>query len=166
MEYEVKTPTDSAYNMNRLFEIVQQGFREIGVVLTQRAFDEATLPDELMAPDGEYLDSDFYIWDYDGLKDPDFILSIATTDQYGGWNETGYSNPEYDRLYQEQSATLDRDARQAIVWSMQEILDRDKPYNWIVTLELVSLHASGWTGFQPTLEGRSKYAWTGIQREE
>lgn len=166
MEYEVKTPTDSAYNMNRLFEIIQRDFREIGVGLTQRALDEATLPDELFAPDGKYLDSDFYIWDYDGGKDPDFILSIPTTEQYGGWNETGYTNPEYDRLYQQQNVTLDSDKRREIVLRMQEILDRDRPYHWIVTLELVSVHTSKWSGFQPTLEGRSKYAWTGIQRGE
>jgi peptide/nickel transport system substrate-binding protein len=165
MDYEVKTPTDSAYNMNRLFEIIQQDFREIGVRLTQRALDEATLPDELMAPDGKYLDNDFYIWDYDGLKDPDFIVSIATTGQYGGWNETGYSNPEYDALYDEQRATLDHQARQAVVWKMQEVLDRDKPYNWLVTLELVSVHTPEWAGFEPTLEGRSKFAWTGIRQE-
>jgi peptide/nickel transport system substrate-binding protein len=164
MEYEVKTPTDSAYNMNRLFEIIQQDFREIGVRLTQRALDEAGLSDELYAPDGKYLDSDLYIWDYDGGKDPDFILSIPTTEQYEGWNETGYSNPDYDGLYKKQNVELDQQQRQATVWEMQEILDGDKPYHWLVTLELVAVHTSEWSGFEPTLEGRSKFAWTGIER--
>jgi peptide/nickel transport system substrate-binding protein len=165
MAYEVKTPTDSAYNMNRLFEIVQADFKEIGVDLTQHALDEATITDELMGPDGQYLDNDLYIWDYDGLFDPDFMLSIPTTGQYGGWNETGYSNPEYDALYKRQSTTLDPEARQKIVWQMQEILDRDKPYLWLVNVEHVSMHNSNWTGFRPQLESRSKFAWTGIHQE-
>jgi peptide/nickel transport system substrate-binding protein len=165
MAYEVKTPTDSAYNMNRLFEIVQADFREIGVDLSQRALDEATIVEQLLAPDGKYLDSDLYIWDYDGFFDPDFILSIATTGQYGGWNETGYSNPVYDELYQRQSTTLDTEVRRRIVWRMQEILDRDKPYHWLVTLEHLSVHNSNWTGFHPELESRSKFAWTGIAQE-
>jgi peptide/nickel transport system substrate-binding protein len=165
MAYEVKTPTDSAYNMNRLFEIVQADFREMGVSLTQRALDEATIVEQLLAPDGKYLDSDLYIWDYDGFVDPDFILSIATSAQYGGWNETGYSNPVYDDLYQRQSTTLDTDVRRRLVWRMQEILDRDKPYHWLVTVELVSVHDPNWTGFEPALEGRSKLAWTEIGPE-
>jgi peptide/nickel transport system substrate-binding protein len=164
MAYEVKTAGDSAYNMNRLFEIVQADFREIGVNLTQRVLDEATMVEELLAPDGEYLDSDLYIWDYDGFFDPDFILSIATTAQYGGWNETGYSNPVYDKLYKRQSTTLDTDVRRQLVWRMQEILNRDKPYHWLVTIEHLSVHKSNWTGFQPALESRSKFAWTGIQQ--
>ena len=164
MAYEVKTPTDSAYNMNRLFDIVQADFQEIGVDLTQRALDEATIVEQLLAPEGKYLDSDLYIWDYDGFFDPDFILSIATTGQYGGWNETGYSNPVYDDLYQRQSTTLDSKVRRQLVWRMQEILDREQPYHWLVTLEHLSVHNSNWTGFRPALESRSKFAWTGIEQ--
>ena len=163
MEYEVKTPTDSAYNMNRLFEIVRQDFEEIGVRLTQRALDEATIVEEIQGPDGTYMDNDLYIWDYDGLFDPDFILSIPTTGQYGGWNETGYSNPTYDDMYQRQSVTIDEKKRRDLVWQMQEVLDKDKPYLWIATLELISVHNSEWTGFHPQLEERSKFAWTDIQ---
>jgi len=163
MEYEVKTPTDSAYNMNRLFEIVRQDFEQIGVRLTQRALDEATIVEEIQGPDGTYMDNDLYIWDYDGLFDPDFILSIPTTGQYGGWNETGYSNPTYDDMYKQQSVTIDEGKRRDLVWQMQDILDKDKPYLWIATLELIAVHNSKWTGFHPQLEERSKFAWTDIQ---
>lgn len=164
MVYPVITPTDTSYNINREFEIIQRDFREIGVRLTQRALDEDTAFDEVAGPDGKYLKSDLFLWDYDGTKDPDFILSVLTCDQYGGWNDSGYCNPEYDELYQEQSVTLDRAKRKDIVWRMQEIANRDRPYIWIVNLELISVRKTSWEGFRPELEGRSKLAWTLVHR--
>jgi peptide/nickel transport system substrate-binding protein len=162
MEYTVITPTDSSYNMNREFEIIQTAFQKIGVRLSQRALDEDTTFDEVTGPDGKYLSSDLYLWDYDGTKDPDFILSVLICEQYGGWNDSGYCNPEYDRLYEEQAVTMDEAKRKQIVWKMQEIAFRDRPYIWIVNLELISVRRDPWQGFDPELEGRSKRAWTGI----
>ena len=47
------------------------------------------------------------MWDWVGYIDPDFMLSVVGCDQYGGWSDTAYCNPAYDKLYQQQGVTLD-----------------------------------------------------------
>lgn len=163
MEYPVITPTDTSYNINREFEIVQTAFTKMGVKLEQRALDEAATIEEISAPDGKYLTSDMFLWDYDGFEDPDFMVSVLTCAQRGSWNDPGYCNKEYDKLYEEQSRTLDPGKRKDLVWETQEIVNRDRPYIWISHLDLVSVQRNGWEGFEPGLEGRSKRAWTAIR---
>ncbi len=160
MEYEVITPTDVNYNINRSFEIVQAGLDQAGIKLTQKALDGTTAFEEIGAPDWEYLDFDLAMWDWIGYWDPQFMLSVVTCDQYGGWSDTGYCNPDYDAMYAEQGVTLDPEARKEIVWEMQQILYDDRPYIQIVNMEVLGAWTENWAGFQPTLGGYSKKPWT------
>ena len=57
------------------------------------------------------------------------MLSVHTTDEIpNGYNETGYSNPEYDELHVQQGVELDPAKRQDIVWQMQQIAFDDVVY--------------------------------------
>ena len=49
-----------------------------------RAFDAIT------APNNKYLGFDLAMWDWAALIDPDFMLSVVTCAQYGGWSDTGF----------------------------------------------------------------------------
>ncbi len=80
--------------------------------------------DGKMAPD-----FDTFIWGWGGDPyDPGILLNLLTTKAIGGSSDSFYSNPEYDRLYDQQSGEFDTDARQAIVQQMIEISQRDLPY--------------------------------------
>ena len=160
MEYEVITPTDANFNINREFEIIQAGLQQIGVKVTQNALDGTTAFEEIGAPDWKYLDFDLAMWDWIGYWDPDFMLSVVTCDQYGGWSDTGYCNPAYDELYKQQGVTVDPEARKEIVWEMQQILADDRPYIQLVNMEVLSAWSKDWAGFLPTLGGYSKKPWT------
>jgi peptide/nickel transport system substrate-binding protein len=156
MSYEIITP-DSLDGINRAFEIVKTGLAEIGVEVTQNSLDDTTAFEEIGAPDWEYLTFDLSMWDWVGYLDPDFVLSVVLCDQYGGWNDTGYCNPEYDRLYQKQGGTADQKKRKEIVWEMQDILYRDKPYIQLVVLDTITAHSTEWAGFLPgTLDAYTK----------
>jgi peptide/nickel transport system substrate-binding protein len=160
MEYEVITPTDANFNINREFEIVQAGLEQIGVKVTQNALDGTTAFEEIGAPDWQYLDFDLAMWDWIGYWDPDFMLSVVTCDQYGGWSDTGYCNPDYDELYAQQGVAVDPEARKEIVWEMQQILYDDRPYIQLVNMEVLSSWSQNWDGFVPALGGYSKKPWT------
>ena len=112
MSYGVITPTSVA-GINREFAIVRDSFQKIGVKLTQRAYDATTAFTEITKPKNQYLDFDMMMWDWVGYFDPDFVLSVVGCDQYGGWSDTAYCNPAYDKLYQQQGVTLDPEKRQA-----------------------------------------------------
>ena len=49
-----------------------------------------------------------------------------------GFNFVGYNNPEYDRLAQAQREQLDVTKRQAIVKQLQELINKDQPYGFMV----------------------------------
>jgi len=158
MAYEVITPT-GVQGINRSFEVVRAGLEQIGIEVTQKALDDTTAFEEIGAPDWKYLDFDMAMWDWVGYLDPDFVLSVVKCDQYGGWSDTAYCNPEYDELYEQQGVTIDQDARREIVWEMQEILYEDRPYIQLVALDFVAAHRANWSGLQPELTGFSKRPW-------
>jgi peptide/nickel transport system substrate-binding protein len=148
MSYEIITP-DSLDGINRAFEIVKTSLAEIGVEVTQNNLDSTTAFEEIGAPDWKYLNFDLSMWDWVGYLDPNFVLSVVGCDQYGGWSDTGYCNPEYDRLYQEQAGTFDEEKRREIVWELQDILYRDKPYIQLAVLDIITAHSKNWAGFLP-----------------
>ena len=113
-------------NYPRIADLMAGWLQEIGIKVTPEVVD----PDALTAavtPAGDY---DLVIWDWGADPDPDFILSVLTSEQFvqGGWSDSGYSNPKYDELYQQQQKTVDRAARQKIVKEMQQIAFDDRPY--------------------------------------
>jgi hypothetical protein len=74
-------------------------------------------------------DFDTFIWGWGGDPyDPGFLLSLMTTDEIGASSDAFYSNPEYDRLYEEQSTLFDTEERKAVIGEMIDILQRDLPY--------------------------------------
>ena len=77
-----------------------------------------------MAPD-----FDTFIWGWGGDPyDPSILLGLITTNQIGGSSDSFYSNPEYDRLYEEQAGEFDKAKRQEIVKQLVAISQRDLPY--------------------------------------
>jgi peptide/nickel transport system substrate-binding protein len=103
----------------------------IGLTVKLQVVDEDVLSSKVYATNsaGDYApDYDMFIWYWSPDPDPNFMLSVLTTSQVGGWSDTFYSNPEYDRLFAQQTTTVDPQARQQIIWQMQQMLYRESPY--------------------------------------
>ncbi|HEY6566744.1 MAG TPA: ABC transporter substrate-binding protein [Actinomycetota bacterium] len=73
---------------------------------------------------GQY---DAYVWDWCPDPDPDFMMSVFTTEQCLGWSDGCYSNPAYDELYDLQQTQLDRADREATIDEMQLMLAEEIP---------------------------------------
>ena len=125
LDFRLQFPSDSA-NYPRIADLLADWFSQIGVKATPEAVD----PDSLIATTTAVGDYDLVIWGWGADPDPDFILSVLLTDQFvpGGWSDSGYHNPEYDQLYLDQQAAVNREDRQAIIYKMQEIAYNDRPY--------------------------------------
>jgi ABC-type transport system substrate-binding protein len=99
-------------------------------------------------------DYDMVVWGFGGYADPNFILSIFTTGQIGGWNDTYFSDPEYDKLYVQQSQTIDPTQRRPITDQMCQIIYDKVPYivtNYVKQLEAFNVAKwTGWTQYGPT----------------
>ena len=72
---------------------------------------------------------DTFIWGWGGDPyDPSTLLKLITTDQIGNTSDSFYSNPEYDRLFTQQTGEFDPEKRKALVQEMIAIAQRDLPY--------------------------------------
>ena len=124
LNFRVNWPSDSTV-APRMAELLNGMWQQIGIATELQALD----PDALTAVCCPTFDFDVILWGWGSDPDPGFLLSVMLTDEIPtGNSETGYANPEYDELYQQQAVELDSDRRREIVWQMQEIVHEDIVY--------------------------------------
>jgi peptide/nickel transport system substrate-binding protein len=75
-------------------------------------------------------DFDTFIWGWGGDPyDPSTLLNLLTTKAIASaTSDSFYSNPEYDRIYAEQSGEFDQAKRKELVKQLIDISQRDLPY--------------------------------------
>lgn len=124
LTFRINWPSDSI-DSPRLAELLSEMWSQVGVKLEAQALD----PDTLTSVCCPAFDFDIIIWGWGSDPDPNLLLSVMTTDEIPtGSSETGYSNPEYDELFRQQSSELNLEKRKLLVWKMQEIVFNDVVY--------------------------------------
>ena len=168
MSYEVITPT-GVKSAPRTFQILQAAFSKIGVQLRQKALDDTAAFDVMSGPNNSYQGFDLALWDWVSLIDPDFMLSVVTCAQYGGWSDSGYCDKKYDRMYSQQQLSPNQAKRRALVWKMQKYLYNKRPYIWLATLDAVSALSPKWASWVSSPQGPfnslSKTSLTSVQQK-
>ncbi len=78
------------------------------------------------------------------------IMSLALAYRSGGpWNESKYSNPEFDRLLTQAEGTLDVASRREIMSRLEAILQEDGPIVQPVWRAIFTFHDKRVQGFKP-----------------
>lgn len=127
----------------RVFELLRDMWSQAGVQITLTPLDA----DALTSVCCPAFDFDVINWGWGAGSDPASLLGVATTANIPtGYSETGYSNPEYDALFDEQEVTPDPEERIAKIHRLQEILVRDVPY--IITWYQLAVNAYRTDRFQ------------------
>jgi peptide/nickel transport system substrate-binding protein len=143
LEFMVLTDLDGSVETGKFL----QGYlKDVGIdvsfitVNTDKAYD--------LWYTGEW---DAYVWDWCPDPDPDFMLSVFTTNQCLGWSDGCYSNPAYDKLYEAQRAELDRAKRKEIIDEAQEMIAKELP-TMVLNYEsdLQAYRNDRWQGFRPS----------------
>jgi peptide/nickel transport system substrate-binding protein len=167
MTYDVITPTSTDFNVNREFQIVRDGFAAAGVKLTQKVGGDSTASYALEtgskcdpAKNLGYTGFDMAMWDWVGYIDPDFMLSVVTKPQWCSWSDTGWDNPAYDKLYDQQGTTVDPAKRKTIVWKMQQMIYDAVVYTQLVEEKYLDAHSTKWTDIPTYLNAYSKRYYT------
>ncbi|MDO8463642.1 MAG: ABC transporter substrate-binding protein [Gallionella sp.] len=109
---------------------LRKQFDKINVQLVVRSTDYNRFQDKIRKGDTQMF---YFGWNAD-YPDPENFLFLlhgaqAKVDK-GGENAANYSNPEYDRLFEQMKNMENSPARQAIIDRMLEILRRDSPWLW------------------------------------
>ena len=147
MSYTVLFASDETGAGDAAFRIIQNGFQQIGIEITQRKMDNNAVNTAILGDNNTYNQFDLAMWDWFPLIDPDFILSVLTKAQWGGWSDTGYDNPAYDKLYEEQGLAIEPTKRLQIVHQMQQILFDDRPYIILNYNQVIDTWSNDWAGF-------------------
>lgn len=146
LELRLQYDTDSP-EYARDADLIAGWLGEVGIKAAPEAMDYNTLVERTTGVG----DFDLVIWGWGGDPDPDFILSIMLCDQFevGGWSDSGYCNPDYDQLYLDQQQAATPEERQPIIYQMQQLLFRDKPYIVLYNYdELYAYRSDRFTNFQ------------------
>ncbi len=112
-------------------KLIAEQTQEIGVEFNVQIVSTDKLTElTIRKVDGEPApEFDSFIWGWGGDPyDPSFLLSLMTTDEIGASSDAFYSNPEYDRLFTEQTTLFDPEERKAVIQEMIAMLQEDVPY--------------------------------------
>jgi peptide/nickel transport system substrate-binding protein len=124
LTFRFNYPTDSD-TAPREAEIIAGQWREAGVNLEIQGLD----PDTLTSVCCPAFDYDVILWGWGSDPDPQFLSGVLLCSEITtGFSESGYCNPEYDELYDQQAVETDPDARVDLIHEMQRIALEDVPY--------------------------------------
>ena len=133
-------------------ELLQGMWEQIGVAIEIQGLDADALT-SVCCPAFDY---DIMLWGWGSDPDPAFLLGVGLCSEIdSGFSETGYCDPDFDALYDQQAIELDHDARVDQIHEMQQMLIDDVPY--IITYYSQEIEAwrtdtfTGWVADDPTL---------------
>jgi peptide/nickel transport system substrate-binding protein len=154
MSYPFAVPGDLPYDGDRAESQIAQDLRRVGIAIHEVSpGDTAASYGYFQGPNGTYQNFDLGIWYYESYIDPTYMLQFATTGQWSNYNDTGFSDPAYDRLFALQGRTVNQTARRAIVFRMERMLAADLPYIPLVTTGGEMAYRSQWQHVNPALFG-------------
>jgi len=158
---ELRLYTDSQTPENVTTSKLTVGWlKDVGVEAHLEAIDPGTLSAALSNWEGDSFAPDFDtdIWWWMGGAEPTFILSLLTPEQIAGWSDTSWTDPEYTALFNQQSATIDLEARIALVQQMQQIAYESSPYLIFGYFQfLEAYNTAEWEGYVRAPSGYSGY---------
>ena len=150
--------------------LITDWFKSIGLAIDFQAMQDGLINDHIAEYTGDNYapNYDMYIWDWVGYADPSDTLVSWTTGQIGpdnGWNDTCWSNKEYDGLFDQQmtavdltSGAYDNVARRDLIWKMQDTFYRSSPYIVLdYPLDREAFNVSKWDGWVPINNGLVVY---------
>ena len=109
---------------------LRKQFDKINLQLVLRSTDYNRFQDKIRKGDTQLF---YFGWNAD-YPDPENFLFLLNGAQAkvgkGGENAANYSNPDYDRLFEQMKNMPNDAARQKIIDDMLEILRRDSPWLW------------------------------------
>jgi peptide/nickel transport system substrate-binding protein len=144
MEYTLLVGTMNRAIDSRLGEMLTQNLADVGIGLQQKVVDNQV--PLIMTTPKPYTDYDMTLIMWGLTPDPDWSTLISTSTMLGAYNLTGYSNPEYDKLWTQQTSEMDAAKRRAIIDQMSTMLVNDQVFTPICYTEMATSWNKKWQG--------------------
>ena len=137
-------------------KLIAGWFRDVGLKIGFQVMDDGAITDGIYNMDGNTFKPDFdmFLWGWRGDPDPDWMLSVLTSDQVGSWGDCAWRNEKYDQLVAAQKVELDPQKRKELIYQAQQVFYDNSPYIVLVypnDVEAVNTNQSGakgtWSGW-------------------
>ena len=141
-------------------KLVAGWLEDIGIKTQMSVIDAGAMLDAQYNYVGDAYapDYDLFIWYWTQDPDPYFNITVPTTAQIEGWNDTLWTDPEYDELAVVQAQELDEAARMEAIHRMQEIILDGSPYVlFTYPSQLEAYDTADWEGWTPVPNGIEGY---------
>ncbi len=154
MSYPFAVPGDLPFDGSRAESVIAADLAKIGMAIHEvDPGDTSASYAYYQGPNGTYQNSDLGIWYYGAYIDPSYTLQIPTTAQWSNYNDTGFSDPTYDRLFNQQGQTANQTQRRQTVYRMEHLLARQLPYIPLLATGGDMAYTGSWHNVNPNLYG-------------
>jgi peptide/nickel transport system substrate-binding protein len=152
---------DPSPTSQQLGQVIQNNLKPAGIDVKLEQLEFGTLLEQSTNGDFEAL---FLGWS--GRIDPDLNIYDFTVTN-GDFNDSGYSNPEVDRLLNEARRVSDKDRRKELYDQVMDILHEDVPYVYLYHNNSTTDFAMQRVvqGFEPYPDGILRLAGVSKQQE-
>jgi peptide/nickel transport system substrate-binding protein len=150
-------------------QFVRDWYSQLGIKVTATPYDVTTLGNIVLPPEAgkEYkANYDIELWGWSWGPDPNNMLQIFRCDAIGGSSDSQYCNPEYDKLYDAQTAATTDAERKTILAQMQNMLYDQAVYDVLYyDSNLVAYHTDRFGGWQnqPLANGTPFFTYSTLQ---
>lgn len=149
LKYTILVPSKFPDAVNAA-QLIANMWRQIGVFAEVKAMDTGSMSAIIWQnADGKVkLGHDIDLWDWNVDPNDVTIFDVFVSGRkLTGISDSGYSNPDYDELYERLFEAKTTDELYSITYKLQEILYRDLPYLNLCEIEPIQAHSVRFTGF-------------------
>jgi peptide/nickel transport system substrate-binding protein len=147
MSYTVLFASDLTGAGDRVFQIMQQDFKQIGISITQKTLDASAFGPAIYGSNNHYNGWDFAMEGIGGILDPGFAVGYFDCANLGGWNFSGWCDKKYQQVFDQQNQTIDLAKRHQLVNKLQAMAYNARPAIVLFYAETIDVHSKDWTGF-------------------
>ena len=155
--------TDDSYP--KVAQFVKDWYGQLGVKVTTQVRDSATLGNIVLPPEAgkDYTANyDIELWGWSGNPDPNALLQIFRCDAIGSSSDSQYCNPEFDKMYEAQTAATSAADSKTILAQMQNLIYDQAVYDILYyDANLVAYRTDRFGGWQkqPTANGTPLFSY-------
>lgn len=158
--FECLVPAE-AEMFSRWLEVFQQDLRKVGVDMRVRKLEWGVFLDRTHRHRFEACLSG---WSLGDDPDPFQLLhssqgKLLPSGVGAGQNDGAYSNPEVDRLIEEQQRTFDREARRRALWRIHEIVAEDQPHAYLFASTQMAAVRNRFQNVKASRAGYGLFTW-------
>lgn len=160
LSFECLVPAE-ADMFSRWLEVFQQDLQKVGVRMEVRKLEWGVFLDRTHRHRFQaYLSG----WSLGDDPDPFQLLhssqgKLLPSGMGAGQNDGSYSNPEVDRLVEEQQRTFDREARRKALWRIHEIVAEDQPHAYLFAATQTTAVRNRFQNVKASRAGYGLFTW-------